>query len=411
MPRAGVGSPATGPGFRVLGPASSPADRTTPGPQTEEAFAAFARELDQVRDDTRRQLGEVDAAYIKRLLYAIRIIESAGRGLLTLAGVFWPAWLAGTALLGLSKCLENMEFGHNVMHGQYDWLNDRRFDGKTHDWDNACAKDDWRHFHNHMHHHYTNVLGVDRDFGYGMMRLSNDVPWERRNLTQALYAIIVAFTFEWAIAIHNMEVEQLRGPEREAARERMLQLWPAVKAKMGRQIRRDYILWPLLGGLAALALGQGFVAGLVASLLGHVVANVLRNLWTFAVIFCGHFTDQIHTFDPADVVGESKGHWYLRQCLGSANISGGKVFHLLTGNLSHQIEHHLYPDIPARRYAEMAPRVREICQRHGVPYHTGFFGRQMVTVAWRILRHAFPGGQRTLSAMAASRRSDAPLQR
>lgn len=391
MPQTTAPRVKTGPG------ADAPA-RRAPGPQTREAFAAFARELDQVREDTRQRLGEADARYIRRLLHAIRVCESAGRGLLTLAGTFWPAWLLGTGLLGLSKCLENMEFGHNVMHGQYDWLNDPRFHGKSHEWDNACSKEDWRHFHNHMHHHHTNVLGVDRDFGYGMLRLSDDTPWEPRNLTQGLYAVIVALAFEWAIAIHNLEVEQLR-VDREATKARMKALWPNVRAKMWRQFKKDYLLWPLLGGLAGLLLGTGFMPALVASLVGHVVANVIRNVWTFVVIFCGHFTDQVHTFDPAEAAHESKGQWYLRQCLGSANISGGRWFHLLTGNLSHQIEHHLFPDIPARRYAEMAPRVRQICAAYKVPYNTGSLPRQLFTVAWRIVRHSFPGGTPAMSSL------------
>jgi fatty acid desaturase len=372
-----------------------------PGPQTAEAFAAFATELDQLREDTRRQLGEADSRYIKRLLYAIRLCESAGRALLTLGGTWWPIWWLGSGLLGLSKCLENMEFGHNVIHGQYDWLNDPRFEGKTHDWDSACSKEDWRHFHNYMHHHYTNVLGVDRDFGYGMLRLSADTPWERRNLTQALYSVIVAFAFEWAIAIHNMEMERLR-TTREATKARIQALWPTTRAKMWKQIKKDYLLWPLLAGVAGIVLGVGFWHALWASFLGHVLGNVIRNLWTFVVIFCGHFTDQIHTFDPADVEGESKGHWYLRQCLGSANIEGGPWFHVMTGNLSHQIEHHLFPDIPARRYGQMAPRVREICQRYGVPYNTGSLSRQFSTVVWRIVRHTFPGGQHTTTPLPAT---------
>ena len=102
------------------------------------------------------------------------------------------------------------------------------------------------------------------------------------------------------------------------------------------------------------------------------------------------------------VQGEHKGHWYLRQILGSSNISGGKLFHIMTGNLSHQIEHHLYPDMPARRYADVAPRVREVCQRHGVPYNTGSLLGQLATVAVRIVRHSFPGGERTLTSLKTS---------
>jgi linoleoyl-CoA desaturase len=384
----------------MSGPTEGRLRAMAPGPQTVQGLAQFASELDALRDHTRQQLGEVDARYIRRLLSTIRWMESAGRGLLTLVGVCWPAWLLGTALLTLSKCLQNMEFGHNVMHGQYNWLQDPQFDGKTHEWDNVCTREDWRDFHNFMHHHYTNVQGLDRDFGYGFLRLSSDTPWEKRYATQAVYAPIVGLFFEWAIAIHNLEFEQLR-INRSAAQARIQQLWPRVKAKMGHQVRKDYLWWPLLGALAGWALGHGWWAALGASLAGHVVANLARNLWTFVVIFCGHFTDQVHTFDPADVVSESKGHWYLRQCLGSANFQGSKLLHVLTGNLSHQIEHHLFPDLPARRYAEIAPQVRAICERHGVPYHTGSFLHQMRTVAARIVRHAMPGGESTLSALPA----------
>ena len=139
------------------------------------------------------------------------------------------------------------------------------------------------------------------------------------------------------------------------------------------------------------------------ALAGLSAANLIRNFWSFVVIFCGHFTDQVHTFPAEHVAHESKGQWYLRQCLGSANIRGGWWFHVLTGNLSHQIEHHLFPDIPARRYAEMAPQVQAICERHGVPYHTGSFTRQLASVVWRVWRHAFPGGQRTLSELPSAK--------
>lgn len=377
------------------------AARVAPGPKTAAEFTAFAKAIDDVADKARKDLGMKDARYVRQLLAAIRITESAGRALLTFSGWFWPAWCLGAALLGLSKCLENMELGHNVIHGQYDWLNDPRFVGKTYEWDTTCSKEDWRFTHNHMHHTYTNVLGVDRDLGYGMWRLTSDEPWERRHLIQAPYAIIVGFLFEWAIAIHNMEFEQLK-INRAAAKERIHALWPVTRAKMWRQIKKDYLLWPLLGGVAGWLMGTGFVTGALASLAGHVVANLIRNVWTFATIFCGHFTDQVHAFDPADLKNESRGQWYLRQALGSANINGGRLFHLLTGHLSHQIEHHLFPDIPAWRYGQMALEVQRIFKQYDVPYNNGAMARQFATVAWRITRHSFPGGKGLLTAMPAS---------
>ena len=226
------------------------ATQQAPGPATPQGLAAFASELDAIRDRARAQVGEVDARYIVRLLWTIRGMEAAGRiGLLVagigfaLAGAFAMApwgWVALASLvsLGLSKCLQNMEFGHNVMHGQYEWMNDPRFEGKAHEWDSACSKEDWRDFHNHMHHHYTNVDGVDRDFGYGMLRLSAEMKWEPRHLMQAPYAVIVALLFEWAIAIHNLEFERLR-TDREATKARMQRLWPRARAKMGAQLRKD----------------------------------------------------------------------------------------------------------------------------------------------------------------------------
>jgi linoleoyl-CoA desaturase len=323
----------------------------------------------------------------------------AWAGAFAMAPWGWVA-LASLVSLGLSKCLQNMEFGHNVMHGQYEWMNDPRFEGKAHEWDSACSKEDWRDFHNHMHHHYTNVDGVDRDFGYGMLRLSAEMKWAPRHLMQAPYAVIVALLFEWAIAIHNLEFERLR-TDREATRARMQRLWPRARAKMGAQLRKDGLWWPLLAAVLGLAVGGlagAWLAGATV-LLGNALAGTIRNLWTFVVIFCGHFTDGVHLF-PADAVAtETRGHWYLRQVLGSSNLTGGRLFHLMTGNLSHQIEHHLFPDLPARRYAEVAPAVRDVCRRHGVPYNTGSLTGQFLSVARRIVRHSFPGGEHLLSPL------------
>ena len=122
----------------------------------------------------------------------------------------------------------------------------------------------------------------------------------------------------------------------------------------------------------------------------NLTANVVRNVWSHAVIFCGHFPDGAETFDEDRLEGETKGEWYVRQMLGSANLTGGPLFHLMTGNLSHQIEHHLFPDMPSNRYAEIAPRVREICERYGLTYTAGSLPRQYGNVLGRIARFALP---------------------
>jgi linoleoyl-CoA desaturase len=119
----------------------------------------------------------------------------------------------------------------------------------------------------------------------------------------------------------------------------------------------------------------------------------VRNVWAHSIIFCGHFPDQTYTFSEQEVAGETRGAWYVRQLLGSANIEGGQLFHFVSGNLGFQVEHHLFPDLPSSRYAEIAPRVRDICQRYNLPYNSGPFHRQLGTVHRTILRLAFPGGR------------------
>ncbi|AWI55075.1 acyl-CoA desaturase [Aquabacterium olei] len=352
-------------------------------------MAAFQRDLDAIGDDTRRTLGERDARYIRGILTLVRVTELLGRALLAF-GPFPPTWLLGTALLGISKVIDNMELGHNVMHGQFNFMNDPRFQGDTFDWDNTCPKEEWRHSHNYTHHTWTNVIGKDRDFGYGLLRLSSDLRWSWLHPFQLLLTLLLAAFFQWFVAIHDLQMDKVVIGRKKWSECRPQ--WLLVRAKMWRIVKRDYVVWPLVGAaIGAVTTGDALGFGL-AVMAGNAGANLIRNLWAWAIIFCGHFTEEIYTFTRESVEGESRGQWYLRQILGSSNISGSPLLHLMSGNLSHQVEHHLFPDIPANRYAEIAPRVQAVCARYGVPYHTGSFARQLWTVLKRIARYSLPGG-------------------
>ena len=142
---------------------------------------------------------------------------------------------------------------------------------------------------------------------------------------------------------------------------------------------KDYVLFPLLTGPSALL-----------TLGANATANLVRNVWAFTIIFCGHFPDGVATFTEEEAANETRGGWYLRQLLGSANLEGSQVFDVLTGNLSYQIEHHLSPDLPAHRYAELSVEVREICERYGLPYNSGGLVKQFGSVVRKIVRHALP---------------------
>jgi len=349
-------------------------------PLSSTELEAFGTELDALRTRTQAQVGEVDARYIRRMVKAVRYFEVAGRALLFF-GLFPPAWLLGTFLLGLSKILENMEVGHNVMHGQYDWMRDPHLQGKTYEWDIAGTSDNWRKTHNFKHHTYTNVRGMDDDIGYGLLRLFPEQRWRPFYLAQPLVAIIFALAFEWGIAIQDLELGRYFAGRKTKAQ--LKEEFKPVGRKMKRQIVKDYVIFPLLAGPFFLPV-----------LLGNVAANIMRNLWTYLIIFCGHFTAHAEVFPRNVVDNETRAHWYLRQLRGSSNLKGGTLFHILTGNLSHQIEHHLFPDIPARRYADMAVEVRAICTRYGQHYNTGRLSVQFAQVVGRILRHSLPSRPR-----------------
>ncbi len=337
---------------------------------------AFGAELDALRSEVLDSLGESEALYIRRVQALVRYSEIGGRGLL-FAGWLPPAWLAGAGLLAFSKIVDNMELGHNVMHGQYDWMNEPSLRGDTYEWDHACDGDAWRHSHNYMHHAYTNVQGKDRDIGYGFLRLFASQPWQPLHLAQAGVAVGLATLFQWGIALHDLEIDEvLRGRVPLATLRRQA---PPILRKVLRQFAKDYVVFPVLAGPAFLPV-----------LTGNLAANLVRNLWTFGIIFCGHFTADAETFPETVLEDESRGAWYLRQIRGSSNLTGGPTFHFLTGNLSHQIEHHLYPDVPAVRYADMAERVREICARYEQHYNTGSFWSQFATVVARIVKYSFP---------------------
>ncbi len=379
---------------------------THPGPQTPAQFLAFQQELDALRLRVMRSLGAEDARYVKTLLWLTRVLEVGGRGLLLVAPWWggWLGWAVGVGLLTVAHLIETMELGHNLMHGQFNWMNDPRVSAHGYRWNFACDPADWREFHNHVHHHYSNVLGRDRD--YGSLRLTAHRPWMPVHLLQALTSTLACLTFEWGVATHNLHLER-RKVDPEGARQRIERLWPRTRARLLYTARREYLWWPLVGASVALlaawtlslAVLPLMLMGAWSTLSGNLAAGMARNIWAYFIIACGHFTTEAHTFDEADLAGESKGQWYLRQVLSAANIEGGIVLDVLSGNATHQIEHHIYPDMPSNRLAQIAPEVRRICERHGVPYHTGSLPRQVATVVWRITRHSWPGGWHSLTRL------------
>src|SRR3954467_11191300 len=318
----------------------------------------LAFELDSIRQDIEDSRGERDSRYIRRTIAGQRALEVGGRVMLA-ASSRRSAWWAGTATLAVAKIVENMEISHNVMHGQWDWMNDPEIHSSTWEWDMSGSSKHWRFTHNFMHHKYTNILGMDDDVGYGVIRVTRDQRWKPFNLYgNLLFNTLLAIGFEWGVGLQHLELGKIAkgGDDRKTTLIRVKEF--GVKA--GQQVGKDYVFYPALTSLSP---GATFKSTLKA----NAVANVIRNVWANAVIFCGHFPDGAEKFTKTDMVGESKGQWYLRQMLGSANIEGSRAMDFMTGNLSYQIEHHLFPDLPSNRYHEISVRVRQVCDKYDLP--------------------------------------------
>jgi NADPH-dependent stearoyl-CoA 9-desaturase len=402
---------------------------------TPEQIEEIGRQFDALHEQVSSDLGDRDARYIRSMIALQRRLALIGR--LELIASRWRIpWALGAATLGVAKILENMEIGHNVLHGQWDWMNDPVINSRAWDWDTASTAEAWRHSHNYVHHTYTNILGKDRDLGYEIMRVDPHQQWYPFYVLQPIYNIVLMMVFEWGVAVHDLDFEAIRKGEKSMTQVRKELKGIAGKART--QIQKDYVAWPLISGLVMTAIEAGiftiktrtnggrrspklqakraarklrhkrvkrgevvkqlverrsFREPFMRTLTADVAANVIRNVWSYAIIFCGHFPDQTYTFTEEEVKDETRGAWYVRQLTGAANIDGGPMFHVLSGNLGYQVEHHLFRDMPSTRYGEIAPKVREICIQYGLPYNSGPFHKQLGSVQRTILRLAFPGGK------------------
>ncbi|QIV81900.1 fatty acid desaturase family protein [Mycolicibacterium frederiksbergense] len=348
----------------------------------------LGRELDAIRTDIEESRGERDARYIRRAIQLQRGLAVGGRiALFKSRNKF--AWVAGTGMLAAAKIIENMELGHNITHGQWDWMNDPEIHSTEWEWDTTSPTVHWKKSHNFIHHKYTNVLDLDDDIGYGIMRLTRDQKWERWMIGNPIYSFLLGTLFEWGVALHGVETTKWRKGEKSMAEVRKdLRI---IGRKVGKQVGKDYIVFPALAG-----------RNWKHTLGANAVANLIRNYWSYMVIFCGHFPDGAEKFTKEEFEQETHNEWYLRQMLGSANFHAGPMMAFMSGNLCYQIEHHLFPDLPSNRYAEISQRVQALCDKYDLPYTTGPLLRQYSQSFWTIAKLALPN--RFLKATA----DDAP---
>src|SRR6201986_3405701 len=203
---------------------------------TEADVEELARELDAIRTDIEESRGERDARYVRRTIQLQRALAAGGR-IALLASRNRVAWVAGTAMLALAKIIENMELGHNITHGQWDWMTDPEIHSTEWEWDTTSPSVHWKKSHNFIHHKYTNIVGLDDDVGYGIMRVTRDEPWARWMLGNPIYNLLLGTLFEWGVAAHGLELSAVRRNEKSWAQVRKdLRI---IAKKVGKQVGKD----------------------------------------------------------------------------------------------------------------------------------------------------------------------------
>ena len=319
--------------------------------------------------------------YIRRVIDVQRKLELGSRAAL-LVSMFPPAWLVGTAGLSVAKILENMEIGHNILHGQWDWMRDPKIHSTTWEWDMASPAEQWKHSHNELHHTYTNVIGKDNDLGYGIMRVDEDQKWHPLYLAQPLWNFINACFFEYGIAAYDLELGKNLATKKRRAN-------PEFRA--GRQAGAEEDPQP----------GDQGLPGAPAAVRPVVPADPGRELHrqrgAQPVVALGDHVRPLprgrrDVREDARSRARPAASGTCGRCWARPTSPGSKAMHLMTGNLSHQVEHHLFPDLPSNRYAEIAPQVKDIFDRYGLTYHSAPLYKQVASAWHKVIRLSLPNG-------------------
>jgi linoleoyl-CoA desaturase len=340
---------------------------------------SFARALDELRREVESQLGSADFRHITRIGKLSDRLEILGRSLIHFC--FEPIGFAvGTAALTAHKLLELMEIGHMALHGAYDDIAPgERFASQTFRWKAPIDEASWRMGHNVRHHQHTNIEGKDPDLNFGVLRLSPRVPYRLAHALQPVTNLASWLGFATAINLHVTGMldiylhEAAKSdvlPDRTPATLRSARR--AFRSKFVRYYGREFVFFPALAGP---------FFGKV--LLANVLSDVGRDLYAGAIIYCGHVgaTDYARNTEP-----ECRAHWYVMQVEAARDVELPNVLSILAGGLDLQIEHHLFPRLPPNRLREIAPRLRAICEAHGVRYRSASWPQTLRSVLGELQR-------------------------
>lgn len=121
---------------------------------------------------------------------------------------------------------------------------------------------------------------------------------------------------------------------------------------------------------------------LLVSFLPNWGERVLFVICSFVVTSIQHVQFTLNHFSANVYIGLPNGNdWFEKQTMGTLNISCPPWMDWFHGGLQFQIEHHLFPRLPRRQLRAVAPAVRDLCKKHGLPYNcAGFWEANLMTL-------------------------------
>jgi len=72
---------------------------------------------------------------------------------------------------------------------------------------------------------------------------------------------------------------------------------------------------------------------------------------------------------PRQITYEQNHNWVQLHTVATQNVTAGPFHNWFTGHLNHQIEHHLFPNMPRHHLPEVSSKVKALCVKHGYQYH------------------------------------------
>ncbi len=344
-------------------------------------YEAFAAELDALRRELLRSLGPDDFAHLRNVARAGRASTALG---------YATAWLApnplSALLLAFGSSTRWAIVMHHVSHRGLDriaeappeWKSDQFAKGRRRfvDWLDWISPEAWAFEHNRLHHYHTGEV-LDPDLvEHNTQRLRDaDVPELLKHLAVAFYALTWKISYYAPSTFQTLKrAERLRAARKPIDAETMDSAGVPYHAVFDPRTAEGRAFWKacvLPYGLARFVVAPALFSPLgpvaVANVaINSVLAELITNVHTFAIIVPNHVGDDVHRFAGPN---SDRPELYVRQILGSVNFpTGGVVNDVLHGYLNYQIEHHLWPDLPPAAYTRAAPRVKAICEKHGVPY-------------------------------------------